>query len=388
MNDIKIHPQQLRQLREGKGCTRVQLAEDARVSERQIARIESSSGPVKVREHTYSRLREALGDAISKPSQHRMEDAMPFVDGDALRFQRDRRGFSRRQLAEKSGISVRTIERLEGSDERASPRPMTVNRLAKALQVKPIEFAHSPEGEAPDPTSFAQKHEVWLEVSQQVGIAYDLVCQRYGVQRFEIIKLAPVLFTLLAERSLQWRKRMLEEMSDALEKAENLQDENPHLWFGFKEDRHYWGLEAEEESIERLDILGRHAAQHVGEEYNFKLEDGITPFLNYLRMLADEIDHPGVIDLSEVSDPKGLDWFGSSNLDKKECKVCAREFERLTGGSEEAEFALRVGKVALSEIPKELLSDESKSERVAWLEGALDSEARRACHWLKSKSSA
>ncbi|MCY4040507.1 MAG: helix-turn-helix transcriptional regulator [Gammaproteobacteria bacterium] len=382
VSNVKIYPQQLRRLREEKGWSIARLSEIARVSERQIARIESASEPCRLRQWTHERLREALGEAIDTAPDNN-ETATCSFHGGALRLQREKRSFTRKRLAEKSGVSVRQIERLEELGESASPRGVTVNRLAKALQVEPAQFSQGPKGETPELSRLWKVSEVGAKVPHQAVIAYDLVFWRYGVSKRALVELAPLLFTLLAEGSLQWRKRLLEDMSDALEKSQNLQDENPHLWFGFKEDRHYWGLEAEEESIERLDILGRHAAQDVGEQYNVKLEDGITPFLNYLRMLVREIGDTGIVDLSNVSDPKGLQWFALGSFHAG-CNVCAEEFERLTGGSAPAQLALQAGEVALSEIPEELLSDESTSERVAWLEGRLHPDTRQAWQWLQT----
>ena len=375
---MNIDGRHLRNLRVERGWSRQEFAELVRVSERQIARIESASTPVKIRETTRKRLREVLGDDIESTAERGCSEEEPAFHGAALIAHRTKKGLSRQQLAELSGVSIRQIERLENAGGAASPRPTTVTRLARALQVKREAFSLPP-----STAGMSELHGVWKkrrmqsQVSAQVGIAYDLVCRRYGVSEKAIVELAPLLFTLLAEGSLMWRARLLEEMSSALKTSEALQSRNPHLWFGFLDDRHDWGMSAERESIERRDLLGRLASKDVADDYNHKLEKDITPFLNYLRGLADEIGDQGVVDLSRISDTRGLDWFASTPLDAG-CKVCEEEFERLTGGSEEAKLALQEGAVSLADIPEELLTDESTESRIAWLEAKLSPKVRNA----------
>ena len=48
---------------------------------------------------------------------------------------RIRKGFSQEELADKSGLSLRTIQRMENGD--TYPRGDTLKRLAIALQVSP-----------------------------------------------------------------------------------------------------------------------------------------------------------------------------------------------------------------------------------------------------------
>ncbi|HVW98192.1 MAG TPA: helix-turn-helix domain-containing protein [Mucilaginibacter sp.] len=51
---------------------------------------------------------------------------------------RNRKGLSQEQLADKSGLSLRTIQRIENGE--SVPRGDTLRRLAEALQVSPDEF--------------------------------------------------------------------------------------------------------------------------------------------------------------------------------------------------------------------------------------------------------
>ena len=64
-----------------------------------------------------------------------------------------------------------------------------------------------------DPTSLdplpvppSQDVQLSIKINSQVRLAYDLVKHRYGPSQKEIIKLAPLLYVLLAEGSLAWRR--------------------------------------------------------------------------------------------------------------------------------------------------------------------------------------
>ena len=60
------------------------------------------------------------------------------VDGEKLRVVRERALLSRRELAEKSGVSMDTIQRVELGEGGAFGR--TVRRLAEALDIDPEEL--------------------------------------------------------------------------------------------------------------------------------------------------------------------------------------------------------------------------------------------------------
>nr|WP_052478738.1 helix-turn-helix transcriptional regulator [Kibdelosporangium sp. MJ126-NF4]CEL20366.1 hypothetical protein [Kibdelosporangium sp. MJ126-NF4]CTQ97591.1 putative membrane protein [Kibdelosporangium sp. MJ126-NF4] len=61
--------------------------------------------------------------------------------GERLRELRHQAGLSQEQLAERAGLSVRVIRRLETGDG-ASPRPETVRQLVEALRLSPDQLVH------------------------------------------------------------------------------------------------------------------------------------------------------------------------------------------------------------------------------------------------------
>ena len=118
---------------------------------------------------------------------------------------RKTKNLSRAHLARLSKVSVRTIQRLENPAQGSTtPHRNTLEKLAKALQVDPGmltgDMSLPDSGNAPASTS--PRIQVSAEIAPKARLAYDLVKSRYGVSTTEIINMAPLFFTLLAEGSL------------------------------------------------------------------------------------------------------------------------------------------------------------------------------------------
>ena len=60
-------------------------------------------------------------------------------------------------------------------------------------------------GNAPAPEP--RRIQIGAEIAPKAKLAYDLIKRRYGVSATEIINMAPLFFTLLAELSLARRTR-------------------------------------------------------------------------------------------------------------------------------------------------------------------------------------
>ena len=85
--------------------------------------------------------------------------------------------------------------------------------------------------------------------------ALALTARRYGVQLSEIVEIAPFLFFLVAERSLQRRRERKDEVSNAIAEVESLRDRNRYLPIDIpgNDDQ----ICCEESSIQKNDIFGR-----------------------------------------------------------------------------------------------------------------------------------
>jgi transcriptional regulator with XRE-family HTH domain len=58
------------------------------------------------------------------------------IDGEKVRSARERRFFSQRELADKSGVNRNTVWRIETSGQ-TEVHPRTIRRIAEALSVDP-----------------------------------------------------------------------------------------------------------------------------------------------------------------------------------------------------------------------------------------------------------
>lgn len=378
-----ISSQRLQQVRNSKGLSRQALAREANMSERQIARIESPSGGAKrVRGKTMELLAHALDVSVEVlSSDEPLPSAEPggvpkdaLVDPQRLRVLRKGKRMSRRKLAERSRVSERQIARIESSATRV--RGTTLVRLAKALG----EDLETLVGNAPvKPAPPAAEPTQWgFRVSPQLCLAYDLVSHRYGPSRKEIVELAPLLFTLLAEGSLAWRRQCLEEVGEAMERLSDF-GKKSQLYFA-----HYshllddgWGTE--EMSIGAADLRGdkvRSEGKGLGFAEDYLYE--VTPFADYLRQLAIDLDISGKVNFF----PETAAHVAVGELDAiwgaDPYQICRDKLDEITGGSEGACSALAYGDVQLSDIPEELMTPDAKEKRVAWLEemGAEGAEQR------------
>ena len=275
------------------------------------------------------------------------------IDSDRLRILRERKGFTRPQLAKRSGITERTIQRLEREPHQSQKtREYTLNRLAKALSVE--------QGVLTSDLPLPESDEVPVyDQAPKTRLAYDLIKHRYGVSRTEIINMAPLFFTLLAEGSLAWRRKKLKEVEEAYDHLMQIDGfwsgGSAYLQHGMDE-----GASGEGESIDKADLFGEHLDDDfMGTPFDSSKNN---PFTHYLRKLAEELTIPTVVDvdsgvLSIASD------FKFPHYD-----ICSEELDHIANGSPIARICLEIGCARLSEIPEQLMAEDAGEERAKWLE--------------------
>ena len=289
------------------------------------------------------------------------------IDSEHLHRLRKKKGLTRRELAERSDINKRTIQRLENEPQRCQKtREDTVNRLAKALGVKPGVLTGElplPESDkAPDP----ERVQIGAQIAPKVRLAYDLIKRRYGVSATEIITMAPLFFALLAEGSLAWRREKLKEAYEAVEHLEQVELGGHGVFTGTLTVSDM-AIAEEEGSIAKNDLFGEHLLQNTnmvgGQPFDPSTDN---PFASYLRELEGKLAILGVADVDS-----GGTRFGSP-LKFPDYNICRDELDRIANGSHYAKKALEIGYVRLSEIPEELMAENASSEeRAKWLEDRL-----------------
>ena len=285
---------------------------------------------------------------------------------------------SRRTLAAESGVSERHIARIETADSPVSVRRETAERLARVLYDEdesledelrvPYDFFRAP---ARGLNRVMPRVQLSARVSHQVRLAYDLVRLRYGPSAREVMVLAPLLFALLAEGSLQWRRHALDEIEDLNERLQAFEQSGTrrHLYFTKYTGTLQEGISLEKESIEEDDIRGRLVREDAYmREYD---ADDAQPFQDYLAGLAIELDGRDIVDFRAGDRITPDPYWGINPY-----RLFPEQLENLTGGSDRARWALEYGDVRLSSIPERLLEDAATDERVQWLESRLSDEVR------------
>ena len=298
------------------------------------------------------------------PSFHGVLSQPLKIDPERLRILRGRKRLSRSQLARKSHVSQRQIQRIEDpSVSNGSVREQTLARLASALNVeREVLTGAAPMPKDSMPKRDTERVQTGVAVSLEVHLAYSLVKRRYGVTATDIINMAPLFFVLLAEGSLAWRREKLAELEEAADRMTQIGTNTPHLGYANCAYRIEESTPAERQSIEKPDLFGRDLSEDL---YNFGGDSFQTnPFANYLTELADDLDNV------DVDASVGEDFPGY--------KVCGGDLRAITGDSWVAKTALESGYVRLADVPQELMADDATAARRMWLEDKAPREVRES----------
>ena len=167
----------------------------------------------------------------------------------------------------------------------------------------------------------------------------------------------------MAEGSLAWRRRKVAELEEAVKRVRDIGDAGEHLAYANCIYIAEEGANAERESIEKADLFGHDLSEEV---YNFGADASeVNPFAAYLRKLADKLEDPSAVALE-----RNLPGFG----DFPDYEVCRSDLDAITGESPRARRALKSGRVQLSDIPDEFMTEDATIERMKWLESKTPPE--------------
>ena len=282
------------------------------------------------------------------------------VNPNVLRQLREGKRLARTRLAAKAKLSERQLRRIEESDApTVSVRDNTLMNLARALEVEPSVLS----GESPPPKvtprqAPAERSAIRAMIEPKARLGYTLLKQRYGVNATDLINMAPLFFTLLAEGSLAWRREQLEAAEEAMWRASALG--KGHLAFMSAVHHAENGLSCEQQSIQALDLFGEKIAD---DAYQWG-DDSSTnnPFADYLRKLADDLGKPDVVSVGDGE-------FSFMSSEYPDYDLCGAELNAITNHSPQARRVLEVGHARLDQIPADLRGEEAAKERAAWLEG-------------------
>ena len=265
-----------------------------------------------------------------------------------------RRGLNQRELADKMGVSVKTISRIKSGKP---PNPSTLEGVVRVLNTTREELAAPPSDQtsASEALKAAGYRRLSTHISGRRAVQYALVEARYGVSAKALIEMAPLLVTLLAEMSLADRRAGLRALRDA---RNNLVTVAPsHLHGVWRADLDLDdALESEEASIDAADIRG-------AEIEDGQAVDDRDLFVSYLQKLTVDLDGSHVAHLDG-----SIDWIDYDILEE--------DLSRITNGVPLAEYALTGGHARAKDIPEHLRTDDRAAERAEWLAAQVPEAAK------------
>jgi len=293
------------------------------------------------------------------------------LNSETLRRLRRRSGFSQQDLADRAKVSKRTIARLEAGEAQAENRSRTIRNIAHALRVDADTLSAPPSDEDINDVG-AEMQRVMTFITPQAMFDYQMVEDRYDVSIDALVSAAPWMFAVLAEISLHDRRERLGVARSHLAQLRDVmafhlgQAPEPFTEVQAR-------LDAEEASLAADDVFGRMLPE-IGEWP--EVED--HPFAAFLASQATKLGSP-VIDPAELEtqlcEPLPL-W-----------SVHRAWLNDLSGGDPVAAYALRMGWVRVSDIPRELRGDSRGAERAAFLRKVVPKEEQTKIEKNQSNTS-
>ena len=293
------------------------------------------------------------------------------IHPEALKKIRKKRGWSQKELAEKCHCSSEQVSRWErGKNLRV--RSHSREKLTKAFGVSWDQLTSPPKG-SDDLEEGSGLVQLNVRVDPSIRTAFQLVCLRYNLQLADVIRLAPLLFLIIAEKSLAHRQTNNDAIWEGLNRTEN---ENlaaaPHISSDLIV-RHMYVedvLASDQDSISQLDVFGLDVQLQNVTDYDE--EEDLNPFLNYLKILIADIPSNLVTEL--------FCWPWSSKVDYTILDETLRIFTGIAGKTEAEEKMLNSIMNGLIDL-REILTNKKnlpQEEYLDWLQKQIETVSRRS----------
>ena len=211
-----------------------------------------------------------------------MTELNDIINPNALKAARKKRWMTQQQLADAihavaKGCTKDTVSRWERGKSQHL-RSHLRKALCTVLQVKWEELTEPNY----QPENIGNDAKTKVSIEKRVGTSLQLVSERYNVRTRDILNLAPLLFLIVAERSLLERERRLKEIDEVLEEAEKKLLENRAHLDCYINDTVYDPLQEEEDSLNKRDVFGH------------SINDDEGPFAHFVRHLTKDLPKDAV----------------------------------------------------------------------------------------------
>jgi transcriptional regulator with XRE-family HTH domain len=278
---------------------------------------------------------------------------MAIWNGKALMAARQKKRWTQEELskATKPEINISTISRIErGKQTRARER--TLKELSRALGVA---------SESLCTTKEAERDVMKQRVRPAARNALALVADRYKLAVNEVVEIAPLLFFIVAEQSLQERKNRIKDVRDSAASLRKLYGLIPQLPACYPLDE--GAVSSEERSIEARDLFGtvvgvaNDSGQFV-EDYDHDYDDEEqNPFVAFLR--------DSLIKLSNSQAADTVRWTPGL---WPSYRICTEEAGAIVGGDKAATDMILCGDVALHDLLKIALEERVERAQAQYLQ--------------------
>ena len=248
------------------------------------------------------------------------QHGMDMINPKALRAVRKRREMTQEDLASALKCSKDTVSRWErGTPTRVRLRYRKA--LCDTLRVnweKLTTLPEQPEG------SLYRFLMAKMPISKRFRTSVLLAAKRYGVPPHYVLDLAPLLFVIVAERSLLARRRQLNAIHAVFDDAEQkLRDNCGHLGeiitarsIGAENQ-----LDEEKKSLKNSDVFGRDIAYEIWNEG----DEG--PFVHFVRELMKGLPEGAISDI-DTFDGDMIDDYTIADDTLADCLGLQNELER------------------------------------------------------------
>lgn len=286
---------------------------------------------------------------------------MSTINAEKLAWLRKRARKTVDELAEAAKVGRATITRIENGRTRSS-NPVTVTRLAEALNCREAELFTAPSDED-EKAQMAAREPVDFEMSTQAQNALHLVAMRYDESLDTIVELAPLLFDLFARESLKERSRRLAELESHRRAIAALAADCSHIGERLFNDWDADEIERREEaSIRANDLRASYIMKLGGAEDCFFPDDydddSMNPFVAFLKQRLEAVRGHG-------ADTPSIDSL--SRWGRADYNIGLREALQITGGDELLADLILWGFIPLARMPKALRAADAHNVRLAWL---------------------
>ncbi len=293
---------------------------------------------------------------------------------------RESKNLSQAALAGASKLGKRQIQRIEQHQGELPVRENTLMKLARGLRVSTRVLTGEellPESVPSAPLNLAAPDSLRkVKLSPHVQLQYDLIEEVYGGTFEDLVNLAPILFTQLAERSLAWRDKAFSEKMNRTVELMDLGRQFPRVGKlvgdTSQELEAYFSGEVasdEQESIQSRDVFGEQLLEDVEPGWD-------RPYVRFLKTELLEPAWKGKLDYVAM---EGAPYGVSEYLDGYRVpymKVCHNDLQQIAGYLPDAMFALERGLVRIADIPAELMGADKTRERSTWIAKHLESTAK------------